>query len=123
MRVQVGSERALHTRIVHQYRCLHDAYFDDRSHIPDRRLVEVRFSDLTRDPMGELERVYDALDLPDFAEVSPRVERYVNSLSNYHKSELSELDEDVRRELLESWSRSFDEWSYPTSQDVSAEPA
>ena len=44
-------------------------YLQDRALIPKENLVELRFEDLEQDPMGELEKLYASLDLPDWEQV------------------------------------------------------
>jgi hypothetical protein len=48
------------------YEGLMRRFFQDRSLIPKGNLVEVRFEDLERDPLGEVARIYRMLDLPGY---------------------------------------------------------
>lgn len=104
----------LHGRVVRQYRELYDAYFEERSLIPPGRLVEIAYEDLDREPLAQLEKVYSALGLPDFAEARPAAEAYLRSLAGYTKNRHPDLPPAVRDELRREWRRSFEEWGYPT---------
>ena len=57
-----------------------------RASVPVGQLVEVRFEDLLRDPVGEMGRLYDALGLGEFERVGPRVEAYFAERRDYRAS-------------------------------------
>jgi len=105
-------------RTIDQYREMYDAYFEERSLIPEGRLHELSFEDLDRDPIGQVRATYDALQLPDFAEFEPVLRRYVDSLSGYQKNPAVMLPPEIRRRLLEEWKPCFDAWGY---SDTTAE--
>jgi omega-hydroxy-beta-dihydromenaquinone-9 sulfotransferase len=64
--------------------------------------------------VGELRKLYDALQLPAFAQVEPTVRTYVDSLSGYRKNAFPDLAPEVRRRLADEWRRCFEEWGYAT---------
>ena len=102
----------LHRRVVDGYREMYDAYFEDRDLIPAGRFCDVRYADLTADPVGEVERIYGDLSLPDFETARPGLETYLKSLSGYRKNEFDDLPTAVRDELSVAWSRAFEEFGY-----------
>jgi LPS sulfotransferase NodH len=101
-------------RIIRRYNVLYDAFFAERSLIPEGHFHEVAFERLERDPVGEMERLYERLSLPRFGQFKPKLQRYLDSLSGYRKNEFHELDDAMRRRLAHAWQRGFDEWHYPT---------
>lgn len=105
-------EDALQERILRQYVDMFDAFFDDRSLIPSGRFTELSFIELEADPMGQVERIYRELSLPDFAEVQPRIEQYVASLAGYKKNKHVDLPAPLRERIQQDWRRTFDEWGY-----------
>lgn len=100
-------------RAILQYTELFDAYFEDKELIPEGRIHELRFEDLERDPIGQMRQVYEALGLPDFADVRPGMQRYVDSLSGYAKNTYAELPADLKARLAREWERCFQAWGYP----------
>jgi hypothetical protein len=86
-------------------------YFADRAIIPAGNLVEVRFEDLERDPIGELRRVYETLNLPGYAQAEPALQAYLASQRNYRKNRL-ELSVEDRRRVDERWAFAFTEFGY-----------
>jgi hypothetical protein len=86
-------------------------FFADRALIPAGNLAEVRFEDLERDPVGELRRVYERLNLAGYAEAAPAFHAYVTSQRAYRKNNL-ELSLDDRRRIDERWGFAFAELGY-----------
>lgn len=86
-------------------------YFEDRALIPPGNLVEVRFEDVERDPVGEVRRLYDVLGLPGYAAMEPRLKAYVSSLRTYQKNAL-EISAADRRSVDERWGFAIAELGY-----------
>jgi len=99
--------------VIRRYRLMHDAYFDDRASVPEGHLYELAFEDLERDPLGQVRGVYEALGLPGFEDVRPRLKHTVDGLSSYRKNVYPGLDPDLKRRVRSEWRRSFEEWGYP----------
>ncbi len=101
-------------RIVKRYNVLYDAFFEERRLIPKGHFHEIAFEQLERDPVGEMEKLYENLNLPGFGAFRPKLQRYVDSLQGYQKNEFGELAPEWRDRISKEWRRSFDEWHYPT---------
>jgi hypothetical protein len=99
--------------ILTRYTTIYDAYFDDRVLIPAGRLHELRFEDLERDPVGELHKLYEALDLPGFADFEPHLQAYVATLAGYRKNTFAPLSDTDRFRVAAAWQRGFHEFDYP----------
>jgi hypothetical protein len=99
-------------RIIRQYREMYDVYFQERKLIPKRSLYELSFEDLEADPVGQVRAIYEALDLPDFAEAEPAVRAYLNSLSGYRKNVFPDLTYELKDRLVREWNRCFRAWGY-----------
>jgi hypothetical protein len=100
-------------RIIHRYNLLYDAFFEERSLIPKGHFHELSFEQLERNPMGEMQQLYENLNLPGFSSFRPKLQRYVDSLADYRKNEFGELEPQWRAKIARAWQRSFDEWHYP----------
>jgi len=99
-------------RIISVYTEMYDAYFEERSLIPEGRLCEVAYDDLEREPVGVVGSIYESLGLSGFEELRPRLEGYLASIVDYRKNRLDDLTEPLRRRIYHEWCRSFDEWGY-----------
>ena len=98
--------------LIRQYRTMYDAFLEDRSKIPARQYCEVAFEQLERDPIGEIRKIYQTLDLPDFAVFEPALQKYTDSLAGYKKNTFPELDANLKTRLLREWEKYFAEWDY-----------
>jgi omega-hydroxy-beta-dihydromenaquinone-9 sulfotransferase len=110
--LQEADPAQLDAGILHRYALMYDSYFADKAQIPAGRLHEVRFEDLEQDMVGQLERTYAALGLPDFARVRPRVVAYQASKAGYQKNRHQPLAEPQRAAVAQAWGQSFDQWGY-----------
>jgi len=98
--------------VLQSHRQLFEAYFTDRPLIPKGRLHELRFEELVRDPVGEIRRVYEVLNLPPFDTFAPCLQEYLASVRNYQKNRHAPLAADVKARVASEWSQLFDEWGY-----------
>ncbi len=105
-------DESLADQVLRQHKEVYDAYFTQREHIPAGQLHEISFEDLNQDPLGQIEEIYQALDLPSFEHVKPRLVEYVDSLAGYKKNVFDELPQSLRQRIRSEWQRCFDEWPY-----------
>jgi len=94
------------------YTEMHDAYFEQRGLIPERRLCDVGYEDLEREPIGVVGSIYESLGLTGFGDLRPRLETYLGSIAGYRKNRLDDLPGPLRLRIADEWGRSFDEWGY-----------
>lgn len=99
--------------ILRQYREMYRVFFEERDLIPAGNFHEVAYEELERDPIGQVQRVYEVLSLPDFSEAQPALESYVSSIADYQKNRFSELSPELRQRIADEWGKCFDEWGYP----------
>lgn len=83
----------------------------DRESIPRGSLVELRFEDLEGDPLGELERVYSALDLPDWPRARTHMADYLDTLTGYRKNR-HRIDPSIIEVVDRDWGEVVGEWGY-----------
>jgi len=99
------------------YEDMMQRFLEDRARIPPGNLVEVRYEDLERDPLGQLRRVYETLGLPGFAQAEPHIRKYVESQRSYEKNKLKLSDEN-RRLVTEHWGFAFRAFGYRSDADT-----
>jgi hypothetical protein len=86
-------------------------FLADRPLIPPGNFAEVRFSDLERDPIGEMRRLYDELVLPGFEVTEPALRRHIVGQANYRKNSFP-LAPEERARVTERWGFAFDAFGY-----------
>jgi LPS sulfotransferase NodH len=104
--------------IIRQYRAMYEAFFEERGLIPPGQYHEVCFEALETDPVGQVERLYEALGLPAFSVARPALQRYVNGLQGYRKNEFPELPAALSQRLADAWRPCFDQWGYAPERSV-----
>ncbi len=62
--------------LIDNYRKMHERLREARPLVPAGHFSDVRYEDLVRDPIGEMERIYRELELGGFDEVRPAIEAY-----------------------------------------------
>jgi omega-hydroxy-beta-dihydromenaquinone-9 sulfotransferase len=111
LQLQTISSEQIEANVLRIYEAVMRQYLRDRELIPAERLVEIRFEDLERDPLGELRRVYDRLDLPGFDAATPAFQAYIDSLRGYQKNALQLGNADIDK-VNRHWGFAFDALGY-----------
>ena len=88
-----------------------EAYERTRSLIPQGNLHEIRFEDLEVDPLGEMHRVYQSLNLNGWEGLEPAIREKLPELTRYRKNSFN-MDEDLMRMVYNRWKPSFDRYGY-----------
>ncbi len=98
--------------IISRYKMMYDTFFEERPLIPDGRFHELSFEELEKDPVGQVRKIYNHLNVPGFDAMQPSLQRYVDSSVNYRKNTYPELSSSLRGEIGCAWQRSFEQWGY-----------
>ncbi len=109
--MQRWTEGELEAMVWDTYEHMLRAYLRDRDALPPGRLVEVRFEDLERHPLPELERIYGTLALPGFADAAPHFRRYLDETQGYRKNDYA-MDPALVAQIEQRWAFAFDAWGY-----------
>ena len=88
-----------------------DVYGRDRQTVPEGQLHEVRFEDLEADPVGELRKVYEHLNLDGFAELEKNMQPYLKDQKSYKKNKY-EMDAAQEKKIYERWQKAFEMFGY-----------
>jgi hypothetical protein len=111
LRLQTGPDD-VEEQIVRRYRAMHERFDRDAPRIARGRYIEVRCSDLESDPLGEMERIYEALALPGWGAASRVVRTWMGARPASARFSHSPLDAGLRAMLHREWRSWFDRWGY-----------
>ena len=92
--------------ILGQYDILWEGYEDGVDLLDDDQLLEVRYSELEKDPVGVVRTIYDGLQLEFSDEHETRIRAEIGD-AQYVKNKHPELHEDMKAMLWERWGQSF----------------
>jgi hypothetical protein len=105
-----GLEEEVFETFLHFHRRL-DA---TRSLIPKGHYHELRFEDLTKDPIGEMKRVYEGLGLGEFEGLRPRLEQYLAENARYEKNKFQPSAGELA-EINRRWGAVIEKYGYARS--------
>ena len=97
------------------------AFDRGRKAIPASQLCEVRYEDLASDPIGEVRKIYEQLDLGEFEGALPYIEEHVAGLKEY-KTNTFQLDESTTAEIERRWGTFIERYGYGRTSDASKLP-
>ncbi len=80
--------------ILRTYRDMMDRLEREAKQINTEDFAHVKFEDFEREPLNELERVFDQLQLADFETDRPYLQNYLDSITNYRKNTFETPKED-----------------------------
>jgi hypothetical protein len=119
--MQIPKFAGLEERVLSTMERMYEAFERQRATLGPGRMIEVRYEALTADPRGVLRRVYEELDLGDFAAALPGIEAYLESTRDYQTNRYPKTAVETRRTLAERWGRFFARHGYAI--DTEAEEA
>ena len=82
-----------------------------RQQIDPGHLCDVRYDELVRDPVGQIEMIYEKLDLADFEVARPALDTYLAAHRDYRPSEHT-LDPQIKAQIERRWSGYLKTYGY-----------
>jgi hypothetical protein len=83
----------------------------DKHLIPKDKLIELRYEDLVKDPIGRLRDLYARLKIGEFESALPRVQAYLDAQNDHRVSEY-EMPPELRRKVVERLKPYIDRYGY-----------
>ena len=109
---KLPSDEWIEDRAIEQFAMMYQHYFEDIKHIPSNQLVEVAYSDLTKEPMETLQRIYDQLNLPGFEGAKPRFQAHIDSQKNYQVNRFH-IDPKLVKKINDQLGFYFEHYGFP----------
>lgn len=88
-----------------------------RTLIPAGQFYELRYEELGADPVGQMQSLYERLELGDFEAVQPAIEQYAERSKRYQTNDY-QLDAPTRAEIANRWATHFEKYGYETNPTV-----
>jgi len=89
---QIPTGAGVEEKVFREFRIIYDRLEEARPLLKPGRFHELRYEELVRDPVGEMRKVYTALDLDGFEEARPRVEQYIRQTDGYETNKYTLTD-------------------------------
>lgn len=92
---------------------------ETRGLVEPSRFHELKYEDLVRDPVGELKKLYDHLELDGWEAYRPRLEAYLDTLKGYETNRYA-LTPEQRAEVTRRWGWVFRRYGYTMVEEPMA---
>lgn len=99
-------------RFLDNYLKMELVYAREAAELSRDRVVEVRFEELVRDPVGQVRQIYRQLGLTMDARFRMRLRRYLRSIAGYRKNKFEPLQTETRREVCRAVEPLCRRWGY-----------
>ena len=109
--VQVPKYEGLEKHVFTTLKRMYDAFEADKGLIPEGRLAEVRYEEIVADPVGNMQSIYETLELGGFDRVRPQFEQYAEKHKDY-KTNRYALAPELREQIADRWSRYIETYGY-----------
>ncbi len=95
------------------YVAIEDRFYAMVARLPPDQVIDVRYEDLDKDPMGQIERIYGQFKINLAPAYRGRLLSYLQSHASYQKNVLSPESDLRRREVNNKLAPLFRRWGYP----------
>lgn len=82
--------------------------------VPPTHFYELRYEELVRDPMAEMQKIYEQLQLGEFEAMRPRLARYLETIKGYETNRY-ELTPELRAKIEHRWGDVIRRYGYECS--------
>lgn len=97
--------------ILDSYPRMMNTLLSDSKDLPADSFVEICFEDLEQEPLKQIEKIYNQLQLPGLEQANPHFKNYLTSLEGYQKNNYTFEQKDIN--LVEShWMPFIERWQY-----------
>ena len=103
--------------VLYMYEELYKKYLCYCVDIPFNQLLEIPYARFIDDPMKELKKAYQQLELGTFDAVAGFLMREVKQAETYKKNSYSALDENVKEQIAVRWKFAFDAFGYEMDKE------
>jgi omega-hydroxy-beta-dihydromenaquinone-9 sulfotransferase len=109
--LQTPTYAGLEEYVYRTFTQLYEKLEEGKSLVAPNRFHELRYEDLVRDPIGEMEKLYDGLELGGFEEYLPRLKEYLADNANYEPNRY-ELTPAQKAEIERRWGSVIRRYGY-----------
>ena len=90
---------------------MYEGFERQRKGLKAEQICDVRYEELVADPMGEITRIYGALELGDIENIRPAVEEYLETQRDYRVN-VHSLDPSIEEAIASRWAGYCETYGY-----------
>ncbi len=104
------------------YERMYARFEEQRTAIPENRLLDVRYEELVQEPLDQLQQIYAHLDLGDFEPAREPVQQYLDAQAAYQPNR-HKLDLELESQIVNRWSDYMRRYGYDTASNTDSDKA
>lgn len=109
--LQVPNHQGLEEHVFYTFERMYEVFERDKGLLSPDQFSEVRYEDLIKNPLAQMQRIYEELKLGDFEEVRPAIEQYFAEKKDY-KTNRYNLDPELESQITRRWSKYIATYGY-----------
>ena len=109
--LQNAYEDEIEDQVINNYIRFMNSFFKQKNLITKKNYVEISYEELVAEPLKQVKKIYDNLDLKDFEIAKPYLEKYLDSKKDY-KTNVYSIDKKIIDKVKNKWSFTIDLWNY-----------
>ena len=111
--LQVSRDEGLEEYVLDCFERMYASFDAQRELIGPSRFYEVRYEDLVRDPVEQMRRIYEQLELGDFDRAAPKMQAYWEDSRGYRTNRYR-LPPEIHAKVTERWGSFIRKYGYST---------
>jgi omega-hydroxy-beta-dihydromenaquinone-9 sulfotransferase len=115
--VQTPHHRHVEEKVLSQFTQLYAKLEEGKRLVAPSRFHELKYEDLMANPIGQMRRLYERLELGGFEEVQPRLDEYMAKSSNYEKNRF-QLTPAQRHIISQRWGDVIQRYGYTVDPQI-----
>ncbi len=112
--LQVPTCEGLEDQVFDAFTRMYESFERNRQLLGPTQLAEVSYEDLVADPVGQLQRLYEELELGGFEDVLPAVKTFLGGQKGY-KTNRYQIAPEIRNEIARHWGPFIEKYGYSDS--------
>ncbi len=120
--VQTPHHRNVEEKVLSQFTHLYAKLEEGKKLLAPSRFHELKYEDLVADPVGQMRKLYEVLDLGGFEQLKPRLESYLAENSAYERNHF-ELTDAQRQVISHRWGEVIRRYGYALETHGTTPPA
>jgi hypothetical protein len=101
----------LEEHVLRTFNLMHERLQEGKRTLEPNQFCEVRYEDLTVDPIGEIKRIYEKLQLDGFEQCLPRLKDYLATVEGYETNKYQLTDAETAR-IMQRWGEYMRRYGY-----------
>ncbi|KYK31764.1 MAG: hypothetical protein AYK22_07785 [Thermoplasmatales archaeon SG8-52-3] len=109
--LQNSSKDEIEKQVIENYKRLMKSYFEQEKLIPKNKIVDIRYEDLVKEPIKQIEKIYSILKLPGLTNALPEMQKYLERQKDY-KTNVYKIDKKIIERVKNNWNFTIERWGY-----------